>query len=746
MAAIFSKTISNATTAGLREKPSYEELIKYVREARETIRYPNRDATLLANSFEMSQMVGEGFRELDMLNAGIQSSRVDEGLLRKFSAQEGLDFGKLKFITDKYNLKPALSMGSEPIPIPDILGGPDFYSKYKKMKGEGTADYGKSDPPTVEDDMGGPFTCPAYDGTYTCPAGGMFSNKTYDDSEFADARMKSAEDMADEKIKASRAEWEAMRNSTFSERGREHAPEGTPEERGSIFHDLFESLKRDLKNPLGLALVAGASVAAAGVATVIGGPITGAIAGGLARFAPAVPGAIAYGLAQISGPVAAGMIAGGAANTATSIAGAVGLPVATGPLAAGIEIASMVGPRNIASGVSGAVRAVDNLGGRMVGALRGAVGPDTASMAVARTRPVLPTTIGRPTVYSPMNSPHGASVFDMSPASIRDPLTPGALAVRNGRAPPMSPDIRDPLTPGALASRFPAMNMGDVAAYREASEAMMAGRATDAQRAIMARGAPLPGGGFVTPRAGTSPMAAGTPARPPPATPPTLPIQSRTAYAANDVRNPAYNPYGGTRVPPDVVTALYAHHNPGSITARTASPGTIHFYVGTPTGAASPAVRTPIVDRMAEARQAQILSQASAEAEARMAGSSGLRGAIGAFTTSPRAEALSSSIAAAEAQRAAAAAAGRDGTALGRLNAALEESLARYNSGEATTLDTNRMRTRVNYLHRKLWGNQGRMLNQQEMSEYERLTGIFKGVGKNLKAKLTMNHRGERMG
>ena len=197
----------------------------------------------------------------------------------------------------------------------------------------------------------------------------------------------------------------------------------------------------------------------------------------------------------------------------------------------------------------------------------------------------------------------------------------------------------------------------------------MAGTATEAQRAIMARGPPLPGGGFVTPRAGTSPMPAGTPARPPGATPPTLPVQRRMVqfdgtYALNDVRNPGYmpNPHVGTRVPPDVVTALYAHHNPGSITAQTASPGGIHFYIGTPRGAASPAVRTPIVDRMAEARQAQILSQASAEAEVRMAGSSssGLRGAIGAFTTSPRAEALSSSIAAAEAQRAAAAAARRD--------------------------------------------------------------------------------------
>ena len=238
---------------------------------------------------------------------------------------------------------------------------------------------------------------------------------------------------------------------------------------------------------------------------------------------------------------------------------------------------------------------------------------------------------------------------------------------------------------------------------------------------------------------------------PPPATrpTPTLPIQQRTVFAANDVRNPNYNPHGGTAIPASVVRDLYAHHNPGSITASTAGSGQtgIHFYIGTPTGAGSAAVRGSIVDRATEARQSQILAQASAEAEARMAGSSGLRGALGEFTTAPRAEALSSSIAAAAAQRSAATAARRSNP-LGVLNARLEESLARYNSGEATRLDMNYMRGRVGRLHDQLWGNPGRILTDAQQSEYERLTSIFKGVGSKLKEKLKqtprfVNHRGE---
>ena len=126
MASVFSKTVSKPSTAGLREKPSYEELISYVKADPDTIRYPSRDATLLDNSFQMSQMVGEGFRELDMINSGIQTAALDEALQRKFSAQEGLDFGRLKYITEKYNLKPSVNMGGEPIPVPDMLGGPEF--------------------------------------------------------------------------------------------------------------------------------------------------------------------------------------------------------------------------------------------------------------------------------------------------------------------------------------------------------------------------------------------------------------------------------------------------------------------------------------------------------------------------------------------------------------------------------------------------------------------------------------------
>ena len=131
-----------------------------------------------------------------------------------------------------------MSIGSDPIPIPDILGGPDFFKAFRKMKGENVGDYGKSDPPTVEDDMGGPFTCPAFHGTDTCPTGGMFSNRTYDDTQISDAKIADAERMADarQSTRLKDALEKYLDDTGFEERGTEHAPEGTPEER-CVFHD-----------------------------------------------------------------------------------------------------------------------------------------------------------------------------------------------------------------------------------------------------------------------------------------------------------------------------------------------------------------------------------------------------------------------------------------------------------------------------------------------------------------------------
>ena len=106
MTSVFSKSAVSSSTAGLNKRPTYEELISYIREDPDTIRYPNRDATLAANSFAMNQTVGEGFRQLSQMTTNVQDQVKSDALLRSYATMSGADFGKLKDLTLKFrNLK-----------------------------------------------------------------------------------------------------------------------------------------------------------------------------------------------------------------------------------------------------------------------------------------------------------------------------------------------------------------------------------------------------------------------------------------------------------------------------------------------------------------------------------------------------------------------------------------------------------------------------------------------------------------
>ena len=51
---------------GLRVKPTYEDLIGVaVSDGLENIKFPNRDSTFLRNGFVMSQLDGEGMRQME---------------------------------------------------------------------------------------------------------------------------------------------------------------------------------------------------------------------------------------------------------------------------------------------------------------------------------------------------------------------------------------------------------------------------------------------------------------------------------------------------------------------------------------------------------------------------------------------------------------------------------------------------------------------------------------------------------
>ena len=100
MSAIFSKTVTSNSSAGLRAKPTYQELINYIQDDKETIRYPNRDASIMANSFEFSQMAGEGFRQMQQYSMQSYDDARGDAILRRHAAETGMHYAKTQS-TDK---------------------------------------------------------------------------------------------------------------------------------------------------------------------------------------------------------------------------------------------------------------------------------------------------------------------------------------------------------------------------------------------------------------------------------------------------------------------------------------------------------------------------------------------------------------------------------------------------------------------------------------------------------------------
>ena len=54
-------------STGLSLKPTYNELLDYIQEDPDKVKYPNRTATILRSSFELSQLDGIGNLELEKM-------------------------------------------------------------------------------------------------------------------------------------------------------------------------------------------------------------------------------------------------------------------------------------------------------------------------------------------------------------------------------------------------------------------------------------------------------------------------------------------------------------------------------------------------------------------------------------------------------------------------------------------------------------------------------------------------------
>ena len=72
-------------TYGLKKKPTLKELITQIETEPNTIKYPDRTATFVRNSFELSQLDGEGMREMEQQQSQHMAEDAKENAIRNLA-------------------------------------------------------------------------------------------------------------------------------------------------------------------------------------------------------------------------------------------------------------------------------------------------------------------------------------------------------------------------------------------------------------------------------------------------------------------------------------------------------------------------------------------------------------------------------------------------------------------------------------------------------------------------------------
>ena len=87
----FSNTPYNKSMTGLQLRPTYQQLVDYIERDPDKIKFPDRKAKILRNSFEMTQLDGLGGIGLDQQELYIQLNRQRENLLHDFARNNNIN-------------------------------------------------------------------------------------------------------------------------------------------------------------------------------------------------------------------------------------------------------------------------------------------------------------------------------------------------------------------------------------------------------------------------------------------------------------------------------------------------------------------------------------------------------------------------------------------------------------------------------------------------------------------------------
>ena len=77
-------------TNGLKRRQTYEEVIEYIKNDKDKIKYPDREAKQLRNTFELSQLDGVGMQIMEQQQFREMKEREKEHLLRQIASKTNL--------------------------------------------------------------------------------------------------------------------------------------------------------------------------------------------------------------------------------------------------------------------------------------------------------------------------------------------------------------------------------------------------------------------------------------------------------------------------------------------------------------------------------------------------------------------------------------------------------------------------------------------------------------------------------
>ena len=106
MTSVLSATPYRASATGLNAKPTYEQLINYIKTDPDKIKYPDRQATILRKSFVLSQLDGEGSRQLDNQIENERRLQERDMLMRQFARMYGLNVAHVVNVANAIGVHP----------------------------------------------------------------------------------------------------------------------------------------------------------------------------------------------------------------------------------------------------------------------------------------------------------------------------------------------------------------------------------------------------------------------------------------------------------------------------------------------------------------------------------------------------------------------------------------------------------------------------------------------------------------